>query len=211
MSDSEPIEYDYQADIALLREAAEDRDHDQAQFILKRLLQQLDRLIALAVPIERIQAFLPTFEQSYPEEEWVRKTLLGIVTFGQAPDDNVIQMAFQQDFSQPGAGNFLKAIYDVIQAMQDKHEPQARVGFMVSAVVNANMAELVHYWYAEQPDAWQKVRNNTIDPDTGQPSDAEASQIALAFWTDDDVALLDEDGWMLVADSVEAKFRRMRR
>jgi len=199
------MDYDYQTDITRLREAAENRDHDQAQFVLKRLLQQLDRLVALAVPIERIQTFLPTFEQYYPDEEWVRKTLLSIVTYGQAPDDNIVQMAFQQDFSKPGAGNFLKALYDIIQAMQDKHAPQARVGYMVSAVVNANMAELVHFWYADQQAAWEKMRRKTID------SDSETSQIALAFWMDQDVALLDEDGWMLVADSVEAKFQRMRR
>jgi len=199
--------YDYAADIAALRLAAEKREHDQAQFLLKRLLQQLDFLVALAVSIERAQAYLLTFERQYPTETWARTLLLGIVSFGQAPDDRIAQMALSQDFGEPGAMNFLKALYDITQAMQSKYSGQARVGFMVSAVVNANMAELVQHWYADRPTEWARVRQDQLSA-SGGTTDPEAERIALQFWLDEDIALLDEDGWMLVADSVEAKFRR---
>lgn len=201
--------YDHAADIKALRLAAEQREHEQAQYLLKRLLQHLDFLIALAVPIERAQAYLPTFEHQYPQEAWARTLLLGIVSFGQAPDDSIPRLALEKDFSQPGAMNFLKALYDITQAMQSKHSGQARIGFLVSAVVNANMAELVYHWYADRQAEWERVRNNQLNAATGT-SDPKAEQIALHFWLDEDVALLDEDGWMLVADSVEAKFKRQR-
>ena len=49
-------------------------------------------------------------------------------------------------------------------------------------------------------DHWQIVREN--------PESPRAREIAYQFWTDEDVALLDTDHWLQVADSIEAHLRR---
>lgn len=195
-------------DLTMLREASQQRDHEQIQFYLKRLLTVLPYYYALAVVAERVHEFLPHFEAAYPDEAWVRRLLTVIGAYGTAPDEGVAEMALGQDFGAPGAMNFLKAVYDLTQAMQDKHTGEARVGFMTSAAVNAGMAGLVHAYYAPRPYAWQRVRANTLDPATGQYSDPEATQIAYGFWTDADTAARDSAYWLSLADSIDAALRR---
>lgn len=186
-------------DLAELREAAKEREQEKLQFLLKRLLQSLDYYVALALPLERIQAFLPTFEQYYPEETWVRKLLLMITNYGKAPDNDIAALALQESFTAAGMGNFLKAVYDLNQAMQSSHTPEVRIGFMASAVVNIIMAELAEAWYGKYPKAWEKVRAN---------QEPHASTIALTFWTDKQTAERDTRAWLALADSIEAKLLR---
>jgi len=198
-----------QRDLTDLRAAAAERNQQQLQVLLKRLLRSLDYYVALSVPLERIWHWLPIFEKYYPEETWVRQLILAINSYGTVPDDSVAEMALQQQFNQPGAGNFIKAVYDTTQAMQDKHTGEARIGFMASAVVNAIMAELVEAWYGERDKAWQRVRENQFDPQTGEYSDPQATQIAYIFWTDERTSALDTGTWLEIAATIEAKFKRM--
>lgn len=186
-------------DLVELRQAAEQREQEKLQFLLKRLLQSLDYYLALAVPLERIQAFLPIFEGYYPEETWVRKLLLMITNYGKAPDNDISSLALEQRFGVAGMGNFLKAVYDLNQAMQDSNTPEVRVGFMASAVVNSIMADLAEGWYGKHPKAWERVK-------AGQ--EPHASTIALTFWTDAQTVAADTAAWLAVADSLEAKFSR---
>lgn len=188
-------------DLEELRKVADSRNQEQLQFLLKRLLQRMEYYIALAVPLERIRAFLPVFEQHYPEETWVRQLLLMINNYGKAPENDISEMALSQGFTLPGAGNFLKAVYDLTQAMQDNHTSEARIGFMASAVVNANMADLAYAWYSEREKAWEKVRANQ--------EDEQATRIAYIFWTHPDTVALDKQIWHEVADSIEAKLTRL--
>src|SRR5689334_9770016 len=145
-------------DLEELRTAALQREQEKLQFLLKRLLQNLDYYMALSLPLERIQAFLPIFENYYPEETWVRKLLLMISNYGKAPDNDIAALALEQSFSAAGAANFLKAVYDLNQAMQDSNTPEVRIGFMASAVVNIIMADLAEAWYGKRPKAWEKIR-----------------------------------------------------
>jgi hypothetical protein len=186
-------------DLEDLRTAALQREQEKLQFLLKRLLQSLDYFMALAVPLERIQAFLPKFEGYYPEETWVRKLLLMVINYGKAPDNDIAALALEQSFSAAGMGNFLKAVYDLNQAMQDGNTPEVRIGFMASAVVNIIMAELAEAWYGKHPKAWERVR-------AGQ--EPHATTIALTFWTDSQTAERDTAAWLAVGDSIEAKLTR---
>lgn len=188
-------------DLQDLRKEAQERNQEQLQFLLKRLLQRMEYYIALAVPLELIREFLPTFEAHYPDETWVRQLLLMINNYGKAPENDISEMALQQGFTVAGTGNFLKAVFDLTQAMQDKNTPEARIGFMASAVVNATMAELVHSWYGERDKAWELVREN--------PSDEQAQRIAYIFWTHADTAELDQHLWLKIADSIETKATRL--
>lgn len=198
-----------QRDLTDLRAAAQARQQEQLQYLLKRLLGSMDFYIALSLPLERLWKWLDIFESYYPDEQWVRKLLLAINTYGMRPDDSIAEQALQQDFSEPGAGNFLKAVYDVTQAMQDKHTGEARVSFMTSAVVNSIMAELAEAWYGERPDIWERVRNNQMDSKTNEYSDPQAVEMAYQFWTSDQTAVLDSACWLEVAAEVEKRLTRL--
>jgi hypothetical protein len=203
-----PINDAQKRDLKDLRAAAVQRQHEQLQFYAKRLLGQLDYYVALAVVMERVYSFLDIFESYYPDETWVRTLLVGITSFGMPPDDATPAAALEQPFTAPGAGNYIKAVYDVTQAMQKRHTSEARVSFMTSAVENAIMAELVEAWYGEREDDWERVRANRVDPATGEFSDPDAAQIAYTFWTDPTTAALDTTCWQEVADHLEQQFNR---
>lgn len=196
------------SDLHDLRRAATARDHEQSQFLLKRLLLSMDYYAALAIVAGRLWAWLEIFESYYPDEAWVRRLLLSIVNYGSPPDDSIAEAALSQPFSEPGAGNYIKAVYDLTQAMQPKHGGEVRAGFMTSALVNAITAEVAEAWYGEHEDAWQQVRANQIDPISGAWSDPEAQQIALAFWLDEQTVALETACWREVADAIEAALRR---
>ena len=65
------------------------------------------------------------------------------------------------------------------------------------------MAELVEHYYGGHINQWQIVRE--------RPHGPEAKTIAYQFWTDEDVALLDTDHWLQVADSIELHLQRQAR
>jgi signal transduction protein with GAF and PtsI domain len=112
-----------------------------------------------------------------------------------APDESVIQQAFQH-FSTPGTANYFKALHDLYQATQKKHNSQARLGFLVSATVNAMTAQLVELYFGEQPDVWERYRAQGDDFNT----------LAVAFWTDERVVARDAALWENLADKLEVVF-----
>ena len=175
-----------------LRVAAEARDPERSQFLLKSLFMELDFYLALAVVIERAQSFLETFETYYPDGQFVRQILMQMVNTGTAPAR--LPPEALRDFEYPGAANYMKALSDLAHALQPGPLPP-RIGFLVSATVNAIMAELVEHYYGRRMEDWALVRRDPTDP--------QAQEIAFAFWTDDEVALLDSDHWLQVADSIE--------
>ena len=183
-----------------LRQAAEARDPERCQFLLKSLLMDMEFYSALTVVIERAQSFLETFERYYPEGQFARQILTQMVTTGRAPSR--LPPEAQRDFEYPGGANYMKALSDLAYALQPGPLPP-RIGFLVEAAVNAIMAELVEHYYGQRMEAWQFLRVN--------PEAPEAREIAYAFWTDEEVALLDTDHWLNLADSVEAQLRRQLR
>lgn len=185
--------------LAQLRHAAENRDPEQCQFLLKSLFLNMEFFPAFAVVVERAQSFLDTFEHYYPEGQFARKILMQMVNTGTAPGK--LPPEALRDFEHPGAANYMKALGDMAHALQNGPLPP-RIGYLVSATVNAIMAELVEQYYGAHIEHWQFVRQN--------PSDPQAQQIAYAFWTDEDTALLDTDSWLQIADSIEAYFKRQR-
>lgn len=188
-------------DLTDLRAAAQQRDQQQLQFLTKRLLGQLDFYGALALIVQEVYDFTDIFESYYPDEEWIRRLLVSITSFGVAPDDAVAEMALAQSFASPGAGNFLKAVYDTTQAMQTKHSGEARISFMTSALVNAVMANLVEAWYGERADAWAHQHTNAGDP--------ASLELAYLFWTDPQIARLDTQLWSGIADRITEAFTRL--
>ena len=188
---------DEQQNLAQLRAAAESRDVERCQFLLKALFLQVGFYPALAVAIERARCFLPAFEASYPDGSFARQILMQMVNTGTAPAR--LPPAALRDFHMPGAANFMKCLSDLAHALQPGPLPP-RIGYLVSATVHGIMAELVEQFYGRRPQAWQLVR--------ADPATPAAQATALAFWTDEEVALLDSDHWLQVADSIERHQQR---
>ena len=183
-----------------LREAAVKRDPEQSQFLLKKLFMEMDFYLALAVVVERAQSFLETFEHYYPDARFARQILVQMVNTGTAPSR--LPPEALRDFEAPGAANYMKALSDLAHALQQGPLPP-RIGYLVSATVNAIMAELVEHYYGQHLDRWALVRGNPASP--------EAREIAYAFWMDGEIALLDTDHWLQVAESIETHLQRQLR
>ena len=180
-----------------LRHAAETRDPERCQFLLKALFLDMDFYPALGIVVEQARGYLDTFEAAYPDGVFARRILMQMVNTGTAPAR--LPPEALRDFDYPGAANFMKALADLAQALQPGDLPP-RIGYLVSATVNAIMAQLVEQHYGRRMDAWQVVR--------AEPDSPEALKIAYAFWTDDEVALLDTDAWLQVAEGIEAHYGR---
>lgn len=186
--------------LSQLRDAAEARDPERCQFLLKTLFMDLEFYLALSVVIERAQSFLETFELYYPEGQFARQILTQMVNTGTAPSR--LPPEAQRDFEYPGGAIFMKALSDLAHALQPGPLPP-RIGCLVEATVSAIMAELVEQYYGRRMETWRFLREN--------PEAPQAREIAYAFWTDEEVALLDIDHWLSLADSVEAQLRRQLR
>ena len=181
-----------------LRTAAEARDPERCQFLLKSLFMKMDFYLALAVVIERAQSFLDTFELYYPDGAFARQILMQMVNTGTAPA-RLPPEAMRGLSIYPGAANYMKALADLAHALQQGPLPP-RIGYLVSGTVNAIMAELVDHYYGRRPETWDLVRK--------RPDDPASEQIAYEFWMDEEVALLDTDHWLQVADSIERQMQR---
>lgn len=184
-------------DIDKLRQSAAARDVDQNQFLLKKILRQTEFVIGLGVAAEQAYTYVDTFERYHVGEIWARNMLLQIVMTASAPDEAVIQQAFQH-FTTPGTANFFKSLYDLYQSTQDKYQSEPRLGFLVSATVNAITAELVEVYFGPRPDDWAAYREQA----------ANANDIALAFWTDEAIIARDKALWAAVADRIESGIAR---
>lgn len=181
--------------------AAESRDLQAMDYLLKQLLATLPYYYSLAVTVETAHDFLEIFESYYPEATWARQVLIGIGAFGRAPDEEALGEAMQANaYPQAGAGNFVKALYDIAQAMSDRHTPEARVGFLVSALYNSVMAELAEAWYDEREAEWDILRH--------APQSPEGQAVAHAFWMDGQTAALDRGAWHRIAQRIERAFAR---
>ena len=180
-----------------LRQAAEARDVEQCQFLLKALFVEMEFFLAVAVAVERAQSFLEAFERGRPQAGFARQILMQMVNTGTAPARLLPES--QHGFDLPGAANYIKTLADLAHALQPGPLPP-RIGWLVSATVNAIMAELAEHYYGRRLEDWAFLRENPAHP--------KARQIAYAFWTDEDVALLDTDHWHQVADSIETKLAR---
>lgn len=187
-------------DLADLREAAQARDDEKCRFLTKRLLGQLSLYAGLSVALEQMWQFIDIFESYYPQEVWVRRLLVSIASYGMAPDVHLAEAALSQPFHEPGCGNFVKAVYDLVQAMQAKHSPEVRVSFLTSAIGGAIFAELVEAWFGERLEDWEYRR--------AHPNDIKAEQLLHRFFNHPDTLALYSTCWQEVADRLEKALSR---
>ena len=114
----------FTVDLAALRQAAQNRDHAQGQFLLKRLFGQFPFYHALVIPIERAHGYVDTFERYHPEAVWARQVLIHIATVGTTPGN--LPDEAMREYPTPGSANFVKAVFDLGNAAYQEHPLEAR-------------------------------------------------------------------------------------
>lgn len=185
-------------DLNLLRISAKQREWTTLQDTLKRLFATLDPLIALQVGATRLQAFLPIFEDYYPDAGWVREVMLTVINYASAP--NELPEHTVNQFPSPGCGNFVRAVLDSARVVQDKYSVFERYSHATNVVSNCILAELSHHYYQDRMDIFELF----IDPLTHQQM---RTQIQYDFWLAEDTAKQDTALWLAVADDVERKIK----
>lgn len=183
-------------DLQTMRLAAEQRDWITSQDTFKRLIANLDPLIALQIAATRTQAFLPTFEMYYPEARWLRDLMLTVVSYASAPNELPVNALNQ--FLSPGCGNFVMAVFDLARAVEQEYTVFERYSHITNCVANAILAEMQHLYYSEHGREYTLMIAPATDNET-------KSLIQSRFWLDKKVARLDTARWRQVADQVEAK------
>ena len=182
-------------DLQTMHMAAQQREWNTLQDTLKRLIANVDPLIALGVAVSRAEVFLPTFEGYYPEAGWVRQLLLQIVAYATAPNDLPLEALTQ--FPDPGCGNFIMATFDMAHAVQSQYTVFERYSYIVDAVANAILADLQHTYYSQRREEYDLMCDPDADPDV-------AAKVQYGFWLDSEVATRDTETWFNIIDEVEA-------
>lgn len=201
-----PLSPSTQAELQLLREAAQAREWTTLQNSLTRLLTVLGVFESLEVLVAWLQRHFPTFQRYHPDEaepsgKVVRDLLLMIVSFGYAPEK--LPDFLTSDYPTPGSGQFVHAVLEACRALQKDRQAADRYRYLVSAFANAILAELAAIWYRQHLDDFERVRTNHIDPMTGEYTDPDAARIPLKFWIDPEVAAHDTAAWLALADQLE--------
>lgn len=181
-------------DLQKLRVAARQREWNTLQDTLKRLLAELDPLIALSVAAPRLQAFLPVFETYFPEAGWVRELMLTVISYASAPNELPVNALNQ--FPSPGCGNFVMAVFDAARAVQPEYTVFERYSHITNAAANAILADLQHTYFGQRIDEYDRLREAEGDEQM-------AAQIQYAFWLDGEVAARDTALWLEIADELE--------
>jgi hypothetical protein len=189
-------------DLNHLRESAQAREWSESQIILTRLLLGLDFYAGLEIGLARAHAYLAVFEAHHPDAEWARQLLVGIVSYGTAPE--MLPPAVYDSYPSPGAANFITAVMELVRSVERKTPLENRIRFLANALVNTILAELAAYWYDQHPAAWedQLQRGDEHDPDSGLTV---RQGIQARFWLDAEVARRDTTAWLELADAVAAK------
>ncbi len=183
-------------DLRTMWSAADQRDWTMLQDTFKRLIANLDPLIALQIAAVRTQAFLPTFENYYPEAKWLRDLMLTVISYASAPKELPVNALNQ--FLSPGCGNFVMSVFDLARAVQQEYTVFERYSHITNCVANAILAELQHLYYSEHGREYTLMIAPATDLET-------KSHIQSRFWLDKKVARLDSARWRQVANQLEAR------
>lgn len=186
-------------DLSQMRIAASQREWTTLQDTFKRLIADLDPLIALSVVAPRVQAFFPKFHHYYPDAGWAQELFLTVMNYASAPNDLPIHNVRQ--FPSPGCGNFLMAIFDLARAVQQGYETFERYSHITNAAANAILADLQYTYFKNRLDLFQQFR----DADTGLLL---YQHIQVRFWMDDVVGKRDTALWLHLADLTASALER---
>ena len=205
------LDIETEADLSALREAAATREWSALQVVLARLLNPLPFFAALAAVIEGLIAALPLIESSYeegdPRRSAPRQLLSGMMSYGFAPDQ--LPDGLVAEYEHPGAAQYVHAVLELCRAAQRDKGHDVRLAFLVSAAANGIIAQMGKLFYNKNPDLFARVRDNHVDPDSGEYTDPDAAKIPILLWMDEEVAALDSALWSALADRIEAAYKAL--
>lgn len=179
-------------DLKTMRIAAQQREWNTLQDTFKRLIANLEPLIALQIAAPRVQGFLPTFESYYPEAGWVKELLLTVIAYASAPSELPVHVLNQ--FPSPGCGNFLMSVFELAWTVQPGEEVFERYSHITNAVSNAILAELQHLYFRTHPNEYAALHEDNAWV---------RSKIQAKFWLDAEVAQRDTRRWLEITDDLE--------
>lgn len=183
-----------QSDCTQLRLSAQQREWGTSQDTLKRLLAQLDPLIAVSIAAPLFETFLPKFEGMYPEARWVRDILLTVIVYGSASDDLPTHSIPQ--FPKAGCAHFLLAVFDLARAVQSTQSEFEKYSHVTNAISNIILAYLQYDHFRYRPDSYAILRDDSTPLE-------ERERIQFNFWMDKRVANSDIALWLDVANRLE--------
>ncbi len=205
------LDIETEADLSALREAAATREWSALQVVLARLLNPLPFFAALSAVIEGLIAALPLIESSYeegdPRRSVPRQLLSGMMSYGFAPDQ--LPDGLVAEYEHPGAAQYVHAVLELCRAAQRDKGHDVRLAFLVSAAANGIIAQMGKLFYNKNPDLFARVRDNHVDPDSGEYTDPDAAKIPILLWMDEEVAALDSALWSALADRIEAAYKAL--
>lgn len=185
-------------DLQAMRLAAQQRQWTSLQDIFKRVISELDPLIALQIPAEQVQAFLPVFESYYPDAKWVRELALTVVLYASAPRELPVHILNQ--FPSPGCGNFLMSVFELAWSVEPEYTVFERFSHITNATANGILAQLQHVYFAYRPDSFAVLHDPEVAAEV-------RSQVQYNFWIDSQVAARDTELWLGVVDAVELRLK----
>jgi len=183
-----------QSDLVQLRLSARQREWGNSQDTLKRLLAQLDPLIAISIAAPLFEAFLPKFDGVYPQARWVREILLTVIVYGSASDDLPIHSISQ--FPSAGCAHFLLAVFDLARAVQSTQSEFEKYSHITNAICNIILAHLQYDHFRYRPDSYATLRDESTPLE-------ERERLQFNFWMDARVASADTTHWLDVANRLE--------
>lgn len=200
------LDVETRSDLSALREAAAAREWAVLQVVLARLLNPLPFLAALSAVIDGLIAALPLVEsvceEGDPRRSIPRQLLSGVMSYGFAPDQ--LPDGLVAEFEHPGAAQYVHAVLELCRAAQRDKGHDVRLAYLVSAAANGIIAQMGELFYSKNPDLFARVRDNHVDPDSGEYTDPDAAKIPILLWMDKEVAALDSALWSALADRIEA-------
>lgn len=195
-------------DLDAFREAAKAREWTALQAMLAKLLNPLPSYAALTAIITGLTEALPVIESAYapddPRRGVARQLLSGVMSYGFAPDN--LPDGIVADYELPGGAQYMHAVLELCRATQRERPHDQRLAFLVSAAANTIIAQLGAVFYLKNAELYARVRDNHIDPDTGEYTDPDAAKIPIMLWMDEQVAALDTALWLDLADRIEAAY-----
>lgn len=185
---------DIQTDLARLRISAQQREWTTSQDTLKRLLAQLDPLIAVSIAAPLYESFLPNFESLYPQAKWVREILLTVIVYGSASDDLPVQSI--PHFLSPGCAHFLLGVFDLARSVQSIYSQFEKYSHITNAISHVILAHLQYDYFRYRPDSYTVLRDESTMLE-------ERERLQFNFWMNDKVAQADTALWLDVANRLE--------
>ncbi|QRK12028.1 hypothetical protein JQX13_19475 [Archangium violaceum] len=145
-------------DVVALRHAGEVVDSNACQDATKSLLLRIPAHQALELTQRQVASRWSLFERHQPGVTWPLEFIEDSARIGMKdglvwPDDD--------DFTGPGANNFIRAVKHLWDASRILDDDEERVTALVDSIANVIMAERLETWGArhlEQWSRWYQVR-----------------------------------------------------